>query len=613
MRRSQVVALDMIFAMVVLLGATMVYVSTQFTPNTPTSTYLTYFKVASDVLSVLQKTRIMDIINNPVIQDLISQGYVTQSDYNKTVLDLLGTLWVDQRDQDSGDLTSSLLDSFLSANMNYEVLMGGDRIFIRNNTAPEYLVMNKILVSGYMVGQPIHGYMSRAWLQRARGVETLVEPISPAGSGFGDFYSRGGDFVIEKDFYVPEEAENISATLDLSVHEEGGNIDVYMNGIHQFTTYSSAIYYGSHSINNVTIGRNVLRIVLERPNTYHNHMHPGTVLKVSYTKEQNLTYVEERNKTDVLYLPYVQGSPAAWLIFPVDVPKDSVLDAASFHLQGQGVNSRIEVWVNDQMVYLNTNPPSSPNMDFNILPYLHQSSGNSTGETNIIAVYLDIRSDRDTYVSGATGTAVISNESFVSANYTLPSSRNYYGKIKHTTFIPFDELDGQGDAVTKKMYFDWEDFPIFSSYLHIVQRYSWRVAVCAWHIPESEPSWTGNDWSNYQIFKSPTGRSVPTRIFVPLEMYGYDTTNWVKMRDFDGSSSNTILPNSSVEINFLVPSQVGYGSVFANQTDAINDAIYRLNQTIAGYVESGDIDTQTTEIVDVPTMWDLAPLEVRIW
>ena len=74
-----------------------------------------------------------------------------------------------------------------------------------------------------------------------------------------------------------------------------------------------------------------------------------------------------------------------------------------------------------------------------------------------------------------------------------------------------------------------------------------------------------------------------------------------------------ILPNSSVELNFLVPSQVGYGLVFSNQTDAINDAVQRLNQTISGYVESGDIETETTEIVDVPTMWDLQPLEVRVW
>ncbi len=611
--KSQVAMIDLLFAMMVLISSTMMYISTQYTPNTPTKTYTTHFKTASDALSMLQKTEISDIISNPIIQDLILRDYIKINDYDRSVLDLLGSLWVESMNQDAWNLTESFLEPLMAENINYEVLMGGDRIYMKNSTSAEYLIRNKILVSGYMVGQPIHGYMSRAWLQRARGFETETITVSPSGSGFGIFYFRGGDLTIEKDFQIPSGAENISATIDLSAHQEWGDIDVYMNGNHQFTVYSGSIYYSNHTIENITIGRNILRLELERPFSYHNHMHPGTVLRVNYVKEKNLTYVEERNKSDISYFPYVEGSPAAWTIFPFDIPKDSVIDDVSFHLEGDGVNSRIEVWINSQRIYLTTSPAFIPSLDFNITPYLHQSSGNATGETNVISVYFDMQSDRDTYYTGARNTAIISNESFVSANYTMPSSRNYYGRILHTTFIPFDELDGQGADDIKTMYFNWSDFPIFSAYLHIAERYSWRVAACVWNDPELEPSWTGSDWSNYQIFKSPTSRSVPTRIYIPSERLGYDTTNWVKIREFDGGSSNMILPNSSVELNFLVPSQVGYGLVFSNQTAAMNDAVQRLNQTISGYVESGDIDTETTEIVDVPTMWDLQPLEVRIW
>ncbi len=610
--RGQVAILDVIMALFVISATSMLFINSQYTQNSPEKVYDTYFKISSDSLSFLLKTRIIDVINNPVIQELISQNYIKEEDYNRTLIDLLGTLWAEGNEL-SENLTQSLFSGFMPENINYEVLMGGQSIFMKNSTPATYLVRNKILVSGYMVGQPIHGYMARAWLERARGLETMSIPISPSGSGFGRFYFRGGDFVIERDFYVPDGAENISAYLDLSVHEEGGDVKVYVNGIEQFSVYSNSILYDRYNIYNISTGRNVLRIEMDRPWSYHCHTHPGIVLRVNYIKEKNLTYVEERNKTETIHLPYAEGSPATWMIFPFDVPKDSVINGAEFHFEGDGVNSRIEIWVNDQRIYLSTSPPSTPILNFDITPYLHQNSGNATGETNIISIYLDIRSDRDTYVWGARGTSIISNESYVFLNYTLPKARNYYGRIIHNAVIYFDELDGKGEDDIKKMYFNWTDFTIFSAFLNIVQRYSWKVAAAAWHEPETEPTWTGSDWSNYQIFKSLTGRAVPTRVYVPVDRFGYDTTNWVKARDFDGSSSNTILPNSSVELNFLVPSQVGYGGVFSNQTDAINDAINRLNQTIAGYVDSGDIETETTEIMDVPTMWGLKPLEVRIW
>ena len=94
---------------------------------------------------------------------------------------------------------------------------------------------------------------------------------------------------------------------------------------------------------------------------------------------------------------------------------------------------------------------------------------------------------------------------------------------------------------------------------------------------------------------------------------GYDTTNYLKARDFDSGSSNHILTNSTIELNFLVPAQVGYGNVFADKTSAVDDAIFRLNQTVLGYVESGEIESQTMDIVDVPSLWDLTSFEVIVW
>ncbi len=607
------ISFDVLFSCVFLLMFLSIYASSFYVPPRFEGEYYHSYKVASDALMILKKTRIYDVQEDPTIQFYMNNGDITPDDMNRTLVDLIGTFWSENRTEDARNVTRSILEQLMPNSISYGVYMGGDVIHERNLSFPSRLAKSSLMVSGYMVGKPTRGFMARAWLQRVRGNETFLLPISPAGSGFGAFYFQGGDFTLEKTFEIPSDAENISSQLDLSVHEERGYIHIYMNDILQASIYSTSTYYGTVNINDVRPGMNVLKIVLERPLFYHSHTHPGMVLKVTYSHEKNLSYAEEREVFERQELPHVIGSPAVWMIYPFDIPKGSQVNSAKLHFEGAGVNRWMEIWVNDHLVYSSSSPPSDPVLNLDIKDYLHLSGNSSTGETNILAIYLDMESTRDRYVTGARGTAEILNSSYVELNYTKPEPVRYYGRITATRLIPFDQLDGQDAALIKKMYFDWTDFPILSSYLHIVQKYSWKVAAAAWHDPEGEPNWNGTDWDKYQIFKSPTGRSVPSSMYIPVERFSTDTRNYVKARDFDGSSSNLILPDSFVSVNFLVPAQVGYGDVFPNQTAAEQDAIQRLNETVRGYVEGGEIETQTTEIVNVPTMWGLTEMEVRVW
>jgi len=153
--------------------------------------------------------------------------------------------------------------------------------------------------------------------------------------------------------------------------------------------------------------------------------------------------------------------------------------------------------------------------------------------------------------------------------------------------------------------------------LHIAQRFSYRLAAAAWHYPESSPSWnSGGDTYEpieYMIFKSPTGRNIPSSIYLPLDRLSAGVENHIIARDFDGSSSNYILPNSSVEYVILIPAQVSYGDVFEEQSDALNDAVTRLEDLFQSYQFTGDIHTDTSSVAGIEYLWGPAEFKMVFW
>ncbi|MBD3355196.1 hypothetical protein GF361_04390 [Candidatus Woesearchaeota archaeon] len=139
-------------------------------------------------------------------------------------------------------------------------------------------------------------------------------------------------------------------------------------------------------------------------------------------------------------------------------------------------------------------------------------------------------------------------------------------------------------------------------FTHIVEQYSYIVDVEAdIYTPPSN-----------LVFTSPSSRAVPTSVYVPGDVFALSPTanNYIRVSD---RNWNDILPESSVEYNFYVPSFVGYGNVFSTQQEAENDAISRLNDTLGAFISAENIVVESSEMKDVPTMWGPAVMEVRVW
>jgi len=112
-----------------------------------------------------------------------------------------------------------------------------------------------------------------------------------------------------------------------------------------------------------------------------------------------------------------------------------------------------------------------------------------------------------------------------------------------------------------------------------------------------------------------------TITYLPIKFFGLNMNNTVRAADKDSSGRYLITDptaymgnvRSIVEYTFLIPSQVGYGDVFENETDAAQNATNRLTDILGKYATSADIQTENYTVSNVPHMWGPANIKVRVW
>jgi hypothetical protein len=301
------------------------------------------------------------------------------------------------------------------------------------------------------------------------------------------------------------------------------------------------------------------------------------------------------------------------------IPEEAVDISVKAHIEGRnirdytGYNSfYMDGWKSerdyDYMIFVNQNtyfdraasPAANPAYDYNNT----RLSPRIIKGTNVITVYFNNYGDYDW--GGANHPQIYSSpfndsnhSSYIDVNYTL-SENIPFGSIELTRVKDF----GGSINWDKQTSFS---FPakvsqIGDVFLHIVQQYSDMVDV-----------WAGkNNPPSTIVFSSPASRAVPTDIYIKKNVLDISpvANNYIRVAD---RSRNDILPNTSVEYSFYIPSYVGYGNVFANQTAAESDALWRLNQTLGTFVSTDNIVVESSEMRDVPTLWGPAIMEVRVW
>lgn len=591
--------------------------------------------ISRDMISMLEKAKVSEASDFPAVAARIADGRIRAEDLDKKLVDLIGSYFSAGNYTEASAVLSEIFLPFLPSNAYYNITFDNQTL-ISNSLPHISTVATRAVVSGYLLGKPTSGYISRAWLGDARGNVTDVIDISPLGSGFSSEYSSVyGNLTFIKHFNLSS-VDNLTAILYFGVHQEGGAIFIYINGARQTIPAGNACYMPTDACfdkipmnsSSFKVGQNNLTVTLGTPPHYHTHTHPGFLLLINYNDNRQVNFVQGSVVYEMINLTEVRGRPAAWETFPFSIPEGAKVNSASVYIKTEGVEKRGEIWVNDDRIWYNTTAGplgtlNSAGVTKNAKPYLNINSTNhSTGETDTISLFMDIPGTasgnaEDYPVSGATGFANISGISYVLLNYTLANPIVLYNHVPVTQTYEIDALDGQGNALIKKTTITLPNATLVSAYFHDVQRFSYKVAVAVWkNGTEAEPVWySGNmTWSNYQIFKSPNARNIPSSLYIPKSRLASPGVSVLKIRDgFDGGSSgNYIMTNSTVEYTILAPASVPYGDAFPNATAASDDAKARLAAALAAYGITGTPASDTANIAGISWLWGPAELKVII-
>lgn len=224
--KAFLLSLEAIIA-VSLLFVIAVFLSGIVTNPAPELKYERLYLSAKDVLNILENAKISEAKNLPTLQNYVDTGVIQNTD--GTLLDAIGFLWAAGNITEASALTQEIMETvFNGTNFNYQLLMDDTLIHEFNTSDGEFIARLSTVVSGYDIGKPVEGFISRAYVTHPAKQDRIF-------SFFGGYV---GDGNVSTLLQLPDLETVLDAELEL---DAGNNFSLYVNG--NFSgSYSKSIY-----------------------------------------------------------------------------------------------------------------------------------------------------------------------------------------------------------------------------------------------------------------------------------------------------------------------------------------------------------------------------------
>lgn len=587
-------------------------------------------------MNALAYSKVKDNLDLPTVSNLFNKGVLSDENLNESMLELIGSFWFSGNKTIASNITSEFFSDL--TDFCFSLRAENETIYTNCKSKGQVISVTSRLASGYEIGKPVFGYVARAWVTKVVKNTTEIIPFYPEGSGW-----TARRLEVTKKFRLPANVTILNATLYVSVHfgttqTQAQFEQLKVNGIQKKTdvvwlylqeeshgTEITTAAYGYVDVTNEIVpGDNEIYLVIGTPN-YHSHLHPGMRLVVTYTIPQNISQSPTKFSKKY-YFDNVVGRTGAWSTLSFYIPENAKSYSVKLHLSLKDIEDTgylgknatdILVFVNNYTVYDDgitsgcyyyTGKGYYCERDListkdvlitkNITEYVKKG-------TNIISVYANCYGD----IHWGNDEAVIYSDplidpissSYVEVSYELDSPSIRYGEIDITKEILFG-----GNATNPKNF-------LFNVSITPTKR-SLETFV---HIAQAFSSMTEAYVNNSLVFESPSPRAVPENIYIPSTMIR-NGTNLITLKDVQPSGglsiTNYFLPWSSVEHRFIVKGIVGYGKVFGNLTEAINDAIDRLLKQVGEeQISASNLQIDKKSVFGLRWFWGPSNFKVIVW
>ncbi len=307
--KGMLFVLDSMFAVVLLFSALAMFsllLSTE-TINTQLSYSIIHFQ-AEDAIDVMSKLRISDARAEPVVRQLYDEGFLTDKELNKTILDVIGLLWAADTQaytEAAGNLTDQLFANSFSPSLEWSLQAESEGVkdTIYNSTVLENISIagaSTRIASGYALGQPTKGYLARIFLSSIGSV------TKSSYYYFGGFIGEGNVSVFFSGF--PIDANFSSLYMEANL---GENFALLVNGAScgQFNKSAGELSVDTWTVtgnclSNLLAGQdNNVTLAFSGSNTSKQFI-GGGFLKLTYTTSQ---LSPQLNDTMRHYFPAITG------------------------------------------------------------------------------------------------------------------------------------------------------------------------------------------------------------------------------------------------------------------------------------------------------------------
>ncbi len=620
-RKGFLLSLDAIIAIGLILTLVMFLSGLSFTYQSPELKYQRLYYTGKDTLMLLENARIEQLQDFDVIQYYQGTGILTQEDQDKTILDIMGSFWATDNatlHDYASNITGQVLNATLPPSYSYSVILDDDTIYQRDLGEGSYLARLSTIVSGIQRGEPVEGYLARAWASKIKKNTTDVIPFHIEGAG-----NMGGKLEIWKRFNL-NAMQIINATFYISAHYgasadefenlfiNGNNVKNRIDWIHEDTRSIGTGAFGVAEVTDVIVSGDNEIYLRFKNNLYNSHIHPGMRLEITYQTEEvkNASAIEKQR----VYFDHIVSNKLGsrksgiWALVPFYIPRDAVVRNVTAHIRAEDIDDvadrdDVNIYFNDSIYTSFDAPPSG------IVDVTYNFTNMTSEGTNWVLVQLNYRITNTWWgqfddFKGEGETILYSDpmvdpdgSSYIEFEYEVSGKKLYYGYVD----VTLSENMG-GPLENPKLYNITFDGNVLENvFEHVAQLFSDTMNISVW--PEGD--------SPQLIFTTPVPRAIPSSIYIDPSYFNESGNNFINTDDV--CEDCYILPESSLEYALWIPSSVGYGLVNETEQGALDDAIRRLNGVLGKYAVATSIETEVNSVSGVPSMWGPVEMEVRVW
>ncbi len=569
--------------------------------------------------------------NESFRQELVEETMMEKEDLNRTILDGISLLWAARNISHAREATDIYFSDKLDSEFRLEVVEEDEPtlIYRSSDTLEEARTVSSSarLVSGHSIDQPSEGFQSRARAVESTTNQTKVINIPMLGSG-----SYTNNLEVNRKFYVPARKIHDAkfyvsmqwgqSNFDSATMEVNGEDVVDESDFNYLEEKGKAHYaFGKTDITGaVEPGWNNFSMVFpnqDSSNDYHAHIQPGQRVEVTYTEDTRKVKSREwKYLTDVFSEASNSNQKGGvWYNHPIQVPEDKEIEKAVLELDIRNLEDQrkddLQVFLNDEKIY----EESAPVNDKVRLEFGDKLKPG----TNVLSIYGNIKLDGGeveefTHAGkNGKGPRIYSNPlkeegSRVKIDYDKGSSDLEFGVIDVTWTEELRELNEPLQLRENPAYFNetfGEDFEIINTFLNVAQLNSIDIEH------------TAGIHDDRTVFESPRNYSTPSRIETGEDLVqgGETTEYWFEDKCYDGMERDfcSILPESGLEVEIGIPSQVGYGRMFENRSAAVEDAEERLQEQLGEFADATEIEGDTVSTGGQPYLWGPATVRLVIW